>query len=460
MTATDEGRRYAVLGSIAYALLFHTVYVAVISPVFAYDGSVYAPSSELSVLIGGVAAIVPSFWLSTHLRRPSDVVLWIIYVIGYVPSSLLLYYLEPRDVIELLPFTIAMATSMAILAGMRHIHRPSWVVPVRLTPGGYSTGILLVALGVIAYMAATTGLSLNLPGLLDVYDRRDTFGDTVSEAGTSVAYLVVWAANVIAPLLMAIGLRRGSPLLAMVGILLELMIYAATGFKSALFASLLVVGLLVLLTVRSTPRAAWLPASATLLVGGIVLIDRLNESIVATSILVRRVLEVPALVTVRYFDYFIDHPTFNLGHSILRFWMRPPSDITPPELVGSAYFDANTWANGGLWADAFANFGLVGILVFSIGLGVVLWLLDTVADGTDLAITGSVVAIVAVILTNTAFLTTIMSHGLGLLILAYSLMPRREESGEDALDPAHRVTDPVAADPPYLPPRIRHEGAR
>jgi hypothetical protein len=140
--------------------------------------------------------------------------------------------------------------------------------------------------------------------------------------------------------------------------------------------------------------------------------------------------------------------------------MRPPSDITPPELVGSAYFDANTWANGGLWADAFANFGLAGILVFSIGLGVVLWLLDVVADGTDLAITGSVVAIISVILTNTAFLTATMSHGLGLLILAYSLMPRERQPGEDPLDAAHRAPTPSAADPPYLPPRIRHEGAR
>ena len=458
MTPTDEGRRHAVLGSIAYAIVFHSVYVAVISPVFAYDGSVYAPSDELSVLIGVVAAILPSSWLSTHLRRPSDIVLWILYLIGYMPASLLLYYLEPRDVIELLPFTIAMATSMAILAGMRHIHRPSWVVPLRLTTGGYATGILLVALGVIAYMSATTGLSLNLPGLLDVYDTRDTFGDAVSDAGTSIAYVVVWAANVIAPLLMAIGLRRRAPLLAVVGIVLELLIYAVTGFKSALFASLLVVGLVVLLTVRRAPRAAWLPASATLLVAGVVLIDQLNESIVATSILVRRVLEVPALVTVRYFDYFTDHPTFNLGHSILRFWIRPPSDITPPELVGSTYFEVNTWANGGLWADAFANFGFVGILVFSIGLGVVLWLLDVVSDGTDLAITGSVVAVIAVILTNTAFLTATMSHGLGLLILAYSLMPRGEPPGEDALETA-RIPTRSAADPPYLPPRIRREGA-
>lgn len=434
MKSTNDGRGHAVVASTAYTILFHIVYVAVISPAFAYNGSVYAPSNELSVLIGGLGAVLPSLWLSTHLRRPSDVVLWIMYLIGYVPASLLLYYLELRDVSELVPFTIVLTISMAILAAMGHIHRPGWVVPLRLTPSGYSTGLLLVAIAVMGYMAVTTGLSLNLPGLLDVYDTRDSFGDTVGTAGTSIAYVVVWTANVIAPLLIAIGLRRRAPLLAVLGILLELMVYAVTGFKSAFFASLLVVGILGLLAVRRAPRAAWLPASATLLVTAIVLVDQLNQSIVATSILVRRVLEVPALVTVRYFDYFTDHATFNLGHSFLRYWMRPPSELTPPELVGSAYFGTTTWANGGFWADAFANFGLAGILGFSVALGSLLWLLDVVSERTDFAITGSVVAVVAVILTNTAVFTTILSHGLGLLILAYSLMPRGKAAGDVAWD--------------------------
>lgn len=459
MTPPSDGRRIGFVASIAYTILFHVVYVNVISPVFEYDGSIYAPTDELSVLIGGFAAVLPSLWLSTHLRRPSDVVLWIVYLIGYVPASLLLYYLEPRPVEELLQFTVVMAGSMAILSAMSHIHRPHWVVPIRFTARGFSTSLVLVALVVIGYMSITTGLSLNLPGLLDVYDTRDAFGATVGDTGTGIAYVVVWAANVIAPLLMAIGLRRRGPILVGLGILLELMIYAVTGFKSALFASGLVVGLLVLLTVRRTPRAAWLPASAAVLVAGIVVSDLLNESIVATSILVRRVLEVPALVTVRYFDYFTDHATFNLGHSFLRFWMLPPSELTPPELIGSAYFHANTWANGGLWADAFANFGLAGVIAFSIGLGIILWLLDVVADGTDFAVTGSVVAVVAVILTNTALFTAVQSHGLGLLIVVYSLMPRREH----ALDPATDAASGAPAAerrPSFFTPRVPRQVTR
>jgi hypothetical protein len=460
MRPDKNGRWIAFVASIAYTIVFHFVYVDVISPLFAYDGSIYAPTDEPSVLIGGVAAVLPSLWLSAHLRRPSDVVLWIMYLIGYVPASLLLYYLEPRPIGELVPFTLVMTSSMWILAAMSQIRRPHWMVPIRFTPRAFSNCVALVAFAAIGYMAVTTGLSLNIPGLLDVYDTRETFGETVGDAGSGVAYVVVWAANVVAPLLMAIGLRRRGPILVMLGILLELMVYAVTGFKSALFASILVVGLLVLIAVRRTPRAAWLPASASFLVAGIVLLDHLNESIVATSILVRRVLEVPALVTVRYFDYFSDHATFNLGHSFLRFWMLPPSELTPPELVGSAYFHANTWANGGLWADAFANFGLAGIIAFSIGLGAILWLLDVVADRTDFAVTGSVVAVVAVILTNTALFTAVQSHGLGLLILAYGLMPRRDDAIDRVAHAASEVPAAAWRKPSFSTPRVPRQATR
>jgi len=188
----------------------------------------------------------------------------------------------------------------------------------------------------------------------------------------------------------------------------------------------LVVGLVGLLWARPRPSAAWLAWVTATLVITVSVFDRLNGSIIATSIFVRRVLEVPAVVTSRYFEFFSDNPTYYLAHSFLRTWVRPPSPLPPPELIGSLYF-RGSWVNGGLWADAFANFGFAGMLLFAAILGGVLWLLDVVADRTDLAITGSVAGILGVIMTNTALFTTLVSHGLGLTIVAFALLPRSEK---------------------------------
>jgi hypothetical protein len=259
---------------------------------------------------------------------------------------------------------------------------------------------------------------------LEIADTRESFGDAVQAYGTALSYIVSWSANVVGPLLIAIGLRRRQPALVALGPTLELVIYGISGFKSALFSGVLVAGLVILLSARPRPSAAWLAWITTSLVIGVALFDRLDGSIVATSIFVRRVLEVPALVTSRYFEFFSNHPTYNLAYSFLKTWFRPPSLLSPPEVIGSVYFGPSTSANGGMWADGFANFGFVGVVAFSAILGCVFWLLDMVADRADLPITGSVAGGFGVILTNTGLFTTLVTHGLGIAIILFAVLPR------------------------------------
>jgi hypothetical protein len=286
--------------------------------------------------------------------------------------------------------------------------------------------LTILALGAFGYIAVTVGINFSPPDILAINATREGFGDAVQAYGTVLGYIVSWSANVVGPLLIAIGLRRRQLWYTALGVGLELVVYGITGFKTALFSGLLVAGLVVLLSSRARPSGAGLAWITTSLVIGVAVFDRLNGSIVATSIFVRRVFEVPALVTSRYFEFFSEHPTYDLGHSFLRTWFRPPSQLTPPELIGSVFYGPETSANGGVWADGFANFGFVGILAFTVIMGCVFWLLDVVVDGVDLSVTGSVAGVLGVILTNTGLFTTLVSHGLGLAIILFSMLPRRD----------------------------------
>ena len=447
-------RALAVLGSAAYTVVFHATYTTVIAPAFAYDGSFYAPVSAFVVWVAVAAAILPSLWLPDRLKRPSQVALWLIYLVGYIPASLVMYYVQGRDLTELWPFTFILVASMAILGAMDHLPRTYWVVPVRTTYRSFSRFLMVAALCALGYIAVTTGINLQLPDILLIADTRETFTEAVQASGTALAYIVVWSANVVAPLLIAIGLRRGQLWLAGLGVGLELVIYGITGFRTALFSGLLVAGLVVFLSPRWRPSGAGLAWITSSLVIAVVAFDRLNGSIVITSIFVRRLFEVPALVTSRYFEYFSSHPTYNLGHSFLRTWFDPPSQLTPPQLIGSVYYGPFTSANGGLWADGFANFAFAGTFAFAAILGCVFWLLDVVADGADLSVTGSVAGLLTVTLTNSGLFTTLVSHGLGVAILLIAILPRRDahtqseaQGAQTELAPRHPFESDRAIEP-------------
>jgi hypothetical protein len=65
-------------------------------------------------------------------------------------------------------------------------------------------------------------------------------------------------------------------------------------------------------------------------------------------------------------------------------------------------------------------------LAFAAILGCVFWLLDVVAEGADLSVTGSIAGLFSVTLTNSGLFTTLVSHGLGVAIIVLAVMPRRE----------------------------------
>ncbi len=82
-------------------------------------------------------------------------------------------------------------------------------------------------------------------------------------------------------------------------------------------------------------------------------------------------------------------------------------------------------SNANLWADAYANFGYIGIIVFSLLLAFVLWLYDSMAFGCDKRLAALVIGLPAFALANTGLLTTLLTNGIGLVMLLVYLMPPR-----------------------------------
>ncbi|MGP1675101.1 MAG: glycosyltransferase family 4 protein, partial [Candidatus Limnocylindrales bacterium] len=410
---------------VVYLVLYHLVYVALIAPNFTGFGLVNRLAGDGSFVLATALAIVPAPALPAAARRPSDVGLWILYLAAYVPSIVV-----PAFVLgtgwALVPLWLTLAVSFGLiiclleLGGRVRIPIPTVSLPIRV----YGWGLVVSAtVGVVAILL-WFGVPTRIPSLDEVPGARNDFREQLAGLGRVSGYAVWWTGGVIAPLLVAYGLWTRRLVLSAVGFFVLGLVYASAAFRSMLFIALLVV-VLVVLVARTRRDFGVALASVTSLMIVACSVVAFVGWIIPISLLVRRLLVVPGQVMAYYYDAFASGPVYGLSHSILEGITVRPYAENPPTLIGQRYFhDANINANGNLWADGMANFGLAGIIAASLGLVLVLVLMDAAARGKPALLTIAVGGIAVWSLTNSGLLTTLLTHGMGVMMALFWLMPR------------------------------------
>ena len=173
------------------------------------------------------------------------------------------------------------------------------------------------------------------------------------------------------------------------------------------------------------------PASVVVLLGVVVLtlgmwaLDVLTGTLDFTSLLVRRFLITPGLLTGAYVWVFADIEKAHLAHSFLKPFLHYPYSREPPQLIGELFFgNASTNANANLLADGFANFGFPGMLLECLVLMVVLWFIDDACRGLSVRVAALAFVMPTLSLADSGLFTTLLTHGMGAATLACLLMPR------------------------------------
>ena len=175
------------------------------------------------------------------------------------------------------------------------------------------------------------------------------------------------------------------------------------------------------------------------------LIDRLSRSVDGdlTSLIVRRFLVTPGLLTAGYVQVFDDIDKAQLAHSVLSPFFDYPYAREPPFLVGAAFFDnPETHANANLMADGFANFGYLGMVAACLVCVALLWALDDAAEGLPLGFACLVVLMPALALADSGILTTMLTHGFLAAVVLLALAPRTGWPGPAAPEAVFPRSDP------------------
>ena len=412
------------------ALMWNFRYI--IGEYYDYIGFLFSIKSAAQIALTLVITLLPVWWLPLTPTRPSVFLYLILYLVVYVPACVVPAFTEGVSDLSLTRLQLLLIASFAII-GLSFRVKTFDLPSFRLSKFDFWAILAFASGGTLLWVAMAFGLNLQFHSFADIYNIRESHSEIAENHHRLLIYLLAWQANVFGPLLIAYAWSRRSLLLGGGAFVVQLWLYSISGYKSFLLAIPLVLMAIVFSRCRQRGSMMLLLASALLcLVAVCSLLDYLSDGASFSTVFVRRLLLTPGRQTFWYYDFFSINPKAMLGHSVLSSFVTYPYEASPPALIGQTHFgtyEAN--ANGNLWADAYANFGGVGMLAFSAALGIFMWVYDSAARRIDYRIATALVAMPAISLCNSALLTSLLSHGLGIslaLILLYPTQSGRRAS--------------------------------
>lgn len=418
-------RGLTVFAAVCFAVFLQLIYAFEIVPGFAYAGYRWRPIEALDAVLITMLAAAPAVWLPMQLSRPSQLMYWLLYVVAYVPSVLIPMYALSMSPSEVMRYPLALLLAFALLGGI-YLLPQLRLKRIELTPWLFWTGVGALTLGATAVIIATYGLPQALPALDAIYEVREEYSEGLAASGRVVGLSVAWLVNVAGPLHMAVGLVAGRRLFLLSGLVVELMVFATTGYKSALLAPAALIGVFLLVRFGGRALGALVSLGVLALMFFAWSVGALFDQVVVMSWLVRRFLVTVGLVAGRFYEFFSENGFARLGHSVLAPFVDAPYDLAPPYLVGLAYEGRLFSNNANFWADGYANFGFFGVFVATVVVAGVAYLYDSTSrgfSGRQREVLVLLLVMPSVTLSNSAVITTLASHGMVLVLLVAMLCP-------------------------------------
>lgn len=415
--------------AILYILCVHFAYVEYIHPTFEYAHYIYLPPQPVALLATYLLA-----WLPIVAYRPSvapaEAAVALIYTLSYVPIQLSLLFTVEMEYAQLAGIQVMLAISMAVLfaiamKGRKLVHQTG----SRLANLDSVIGAL-TALSVVLLLASNAG-HMRLVSFEDVYDLRLEAG-TVEQSPVS-AYLISWLSYCFISYLYAMGLVYKKWIHLAAGFAASLLIYAATGAKSAILLLPITLGLSWLCKSGRDFLTRLLGAMvvAIVVLGGVLPDAGLGMWI--KSIVFVRILGSSGWVASKYLEHFgAEGLTYysHIGPINALTGGYPFGELSLGQKIGLAYsgsteanFNASFWAS-----DGFAALGPVGVLVITPMIAGVIYLINRSTAYLDFRFTVLWMGGFFIALLNVPLSTALLSGG-GLIIfsLAWGLTRRGQQ---------------------------------
>lgn len=393
---------------ILYKILLELSYIYYVNPVYEYMGFIY-DLNWLKLIESYIFLIFIVINLPLNETKPSIIAVNVLNTIMIVPI-LSIYALKNESRVYLYAIVISFLITILIIKLF-----PKLSVRLKFSANKILYFLLIINTVVVySTLLYYNGIpSLELLDFNKVYKVRGT----INYGFHIMKYLVVWQANIINPFLIILSFKNKKKITFIFMCLLQLLLYLLTSHKAFLFYPL-VIAFMMFFIKNGKLIIFSIYGIITIIVGSMVLYYT-KLSIMIPALFINRTLFLPAQISFQYYDYFSNNDFVLLSHSIFnKFFSIPIYNIHPIKLIGTVYYRGN-WANTGYLGDAYMNFGISGMIIFSFILGLILKIIDSISNSHDKKLISSAfMAILSISLTNSALLTNLLNGG----ILFYMLI--------------------------------------
>jgi hypothetical protein len=252
---------------------------------------------------------------------------------------------------------------------------------------------------------------------LNVYSRREKF-----ISNSLLEYINSFNLYVISPILLLFSLQSRKSNYLFFSIFFNSFYFLVSGGKYAFFL-LFLVPLLYLMSKVDLKKSIMLLSTflITTLICSYYMSNTLGFDFVFNEIYFRTFI-VPAWLSFVYVGLFNTNNFYNFSETINLFGKKPI--ISSPEYVGDYLFSSQggSFASNGLWGDAYANYGYIGImLIFFLFIFLIIFI-NSINAKIEKHIFSAFIAINGFSLINTSLLSAIASRGLLIGILLFIII--------------------------------------
>jgi len=276
------------------------------------------------------------------------------------------------------------------------------------------------------YLVTKRGVDLRVLSFLRdkaIYEVREETSFT-----RITAYLFNWNEKLFFPLFFAISLHKGKIIDACITVGCQFLLFMSYGFKLSIFSIMFVAGFYVVLCNKEKIACIILKLFSAVMVLMVILsysggrfFCKAGELI--TAFLGMMTLYFPAFIKFRFFEFFENHELLYFSEGMIGkiFGMQSPYG-KPISLVMSEWVNGSggSW-NTGIVSDAYANLGVIGIVVVAVITGISLHILDSVTFHIPQYVKVTAICMYPIYMNDNGILTTFLTNGLVFMIFFLGL---------------------------------------
>lgn len=424
-------------GTLVYAVALTLIY-SVMSQYFGYLGYSYFPYDLAGLGLVMAFASAPASLLPRRVTKFGDAALYVIYFIVVLPCSIIPYLqgkLQSQDQAIASAFLLT-SCFMALVFAMRLRVTPlAWQFDTRQI---FGAGIVIVQMLLIGYFFLRFGANINLADLDSIYEQRFAFSSALG--GGLNRYLLAMLSSVLNPLVLAYGLHRRSLVMISAGGLGCMFAFATLAQRGEIITLFAVP----LLYIAMRWRDGALFRSAPVLLALISLIGYLGFGLYQAdvpfvqelySFIFLRTLLISGTAYGVYAEFFATYPVtyFSASWPGRLFVDYPYEPFSIGQVVGQFLAGTNNaveqWnfnANF-LATDGIASLGLPGIPIAMLIAFAMFYIIRKFVDGKDPAFVVAAYVPFLMSITNTSFLTSMVTGGGAILAVMIWLSPTRSD---------------------------------